>query len=194
MPFCRIEAGLLLKRVVFRTDEVIVLEDPGQPAGDHRNPAHDSSRRCASAEDETAYGSHPGLRPGLEHVPIGRGRLSALLASVAVPTTRCVNRQRCACESSMTFDEQRPEHGRPATSDASGWRFALGGMGPGAFRKGRRAPGSRLCRCPAGVVSSGALRGLRLGPGSCTQLERFADCLNSLTRHAAPTPTPGRAA
>ena len=27
-------AGYLLKRVVFRTDEVMVLEDPGQPVGD----------------------------------------------------------------------------------------------------------------------------------------------------------------
>jgi predicted DNA-binding protein with PD1-like motif len=27
-------AGHLLKRVIFRTDEVMVLEDPGQPVGD----------------------------------------------------------------------------------------------------------------------------------------------------------------
>jgi hypothetical protein len=30
VPFCRIEQAHLLKRVVFRTDEVMVLEDPGQ--------------------------------------------------------------------------------------------------------------------------------------------------------------------
>jgi hypothetical protein len=30
-----------------------------------------------------------------EHAPIGPGRLSTLLASIGVPTTRCVDRQRC---------------------------------------------------------------------------------------------------
>ncbi len=35
-------AGHLLKRVVFRTGEVMVLEDPGQPTGDIGTPAHDS--------------------------------------------------------------------------------------------------------------------------------------------------------
>ena len=62
-------AGHLLKRVVFRTDEVMVLEDPRQPVGDI------GSRRTT-------------------HAPIGHERLSTLLASVEVPTTRCVNRPR----------------------------------------------------------------------------------------------------
>jgi hypothetical protein len=43
-------AGHLLKRVVFRTDEVMVLEDPEQPVGDT------GSRRTT-------------------HAPIGHGRL-----------------------------------------------------------------------------------------------------------------------
>jgi hypothetical protein len=29
VPFCRIERAISSKRVVFRTDEVMVLEDPG---------------------------------------------------------------------------------------------------------------------------------------------------------------------
>ncbi len=96
-------AGHLPKRVVFRTDEVMVLEDPGQPVGDI------GTRRTTRVEDapqlttSSAYGSHPGLRPGLEHAPIGPGRPSPLLASVEVPTTRCVTRQRCACESRHDF-------------------------------------------------------------------------------------------
>ena len=69
----------------------------------HRNPAHDSSRRCASAEDQQCVWLSSGLAAGLEHAPTGPGRLSTLLASVAVPTTRCVNRQRCACESRHDF-------------------------------------------------------------------------------------------
>jgi hypothetical protein len=32
VPFCRIERAISSKRVVFRTAEVMVLEDPGQPA------------------------------------------------------------------------------------------------------------------------------------------------------------------
>ena len=67
----------------------MVLEDPGQPAGDI------GTRRTTRVEDapqlrtSSAYGSHPGLRPGLEHAPTGHGRLNTLLASVEVPTTRC---------------------------------------------------------------------------------------------------------
>ena len=101
MPFCR--AGHLLKRVVVRTDEVMVLEDPGQPVGDI------GIRRTTRAEDapqlrtSSAHGSHPGLRPGPGHAPTGPGRLSTLLASAAVPATRCVNRQRCACQSRHDF-------------------------------------------------------------------------------------------
>jgi hypothetical protein len=81
----------------------MVLEEAGQPVGDI------GSRRTTRVDDapqlrtSSAYGSHPGLRPGLEHAPIGPGRLSALLASVEVPTARCVNRQRCACESRHDF-------------------------------------------------------------------------------------------
>jgi hypothetical protein len=40
-------AGHLLKRVIFRTDEVMVLEDPGQPVGDLRRgdpPTHPPDR------------------------------------------------------------------------------------------------------------------------------------------------------
>jgi hypothetical protein len=65
----------------------MVPEDPGQPVSDI------GTRRTTGVEDapqlrtSSAYGSHPGLRPGLEHAPTGRGRLSALLASAAVPTT-----------------------------------------------------------------------------------------------------------
>jgi hypothetical protein len=33
VPFCRIERGHLLKRVVFQTDEVMILEDPRQQHG-----------------------------------------------------------------------------------------------------------------------------------------------------------------
>jgi hypothetical protein len=96
-------AGHFLTRAVFRTGEVIFFEDPGQPAG------HTGTRRTTRVEDapqlrtSSADGSHPGLRPGLEPAPTGHGRLSALLASVEVPTTRCVNRQRCACESRHDF-------------------------------------------------------------------------------------------
>src|ERR1019366_2793785 len=81
----------------------MVLEDPGQPVGDI------GTRRTTRVEDapqlrtSSAYGSHPGLRAGLEHAPIGPGRLSTLLASAEVPTTRCVNRQRCAGESRHDF-------------------------------------------------------------------------------------------
>jgi hypothetical protein len=56
-------AGHLLKRVVFRTDEVMVLEDPGQPVGDI------GTRRTTGVEDapqlrtSSAYGSHRGLQP-----------------------------------------------------------------------------------------------------------------------------------
>src|SRR6266568_3236348 len=93
------QAGHLLKRVVFRTDEVMVLEDPGQPVGDV------GSRRTTRVEDapqlrtSSAYGSHPGLRPGLEHAPTGHGRVSAKKGQVEAPTMRWVNRQRCASES-----------------------------------------------------------------------------------------------
>jgi hypothetical protein len=46
VPACRIERAISSKRVVSRTGKVMVLEDPGQPAGRRpRNPAHDSSRR-----------------------------------------------------------------------------------------------------------------------------------------------------
>jgi hypothetical protein len=67
------------------------------------------TRRTTRADDtpqlrtSSASGSHPGLRPGLGHAPIGHGRLSTLLASVEFPTARCVNRQRCACESRHDF-------------------------------------------------------------------------------------------
>jgi len=37
VPFCRIERAISSKRVVFWTDEVIVLEDPGQPVGNIGN-------------------------------------------------------------------------------------------------------------------------------------------------------------
>ena len=81
----------------------MVPEDPGQPAGDI------GTRRTTGVEDapqlrtSSAYGSHPGWRPGHGHAPTGPGRLSMLLAPVAVPTTRCVNRQRCACEPGHDF-------------------------------------------------------------------------------------------
>jgi hypothetical protein len=45
VPFFRIEAGHLLKRVVVRTDVVMVLEDPGQPVGDI------GSRRTTRVQD-----------------------------------------------------------------------------------------------------------------------------------------------
>jgi hypothetical protein len=37
VPFCRIERAISSKRVFFRTDEVMVLDDPGQPVGDIGN-------------------------------------------------------------------------------------------------------------------------------------------------------------
>ena len=68
-----------------------------------RKPARDSSRRCASAEDQHCVWLSSRLAAGLEHAPTGHGQLNGLLASVAVPTTRCVNRQRCAGESRHDF-------------------------------------------------------------------------------------------
>jgi hypothetical protein len=48
VPFCGIERAIFFKRVVFRTDEVMVLEDPGQPVGDigsRRTTRRDLRRR-----------------------------------------------------------------------------------------------------------------------------------------------------
>jgi hypothetical protein len=74
-----------------------------------RQPAGDIGiRRTTRVEDapqlrtSSAYGSHPGLRPGLGHAPIRPGRLSTLLASVEVPATRCVNRHRSRSRTSTT--------------------------------------------------------------------------------------------
>jgi hypothetical protein len=79
----------------------MVLEDPGQPAGDI------GSRRMTRVEDapQLRNSSHPGLRPGLEHAPTGPGRLSTLLAPVQVPTTRCVNRHPAPVSQGMTSGE-----------------------------------------------------------------------------------------
>jgi hypothetical protein len=84
----------------------MVLEDPGQPVGDI------GSRRTTRVEDAPqlrtsgAYGPHPGLQPRLEHAPIGHGRLSTLLGSVEVPTTRCASTGNAApLSEGTTFDE-----------------------------------------------------------------------------------------
>jgi hypothetical protein len=74
-----------------------------QPAGDI------GTRRTTRVEDapqlrtSSAYGSPSGLAAGTRAWPIRPGWLRTLLASVEVPATRCVNRQRCACESRHDF-------------------------------------------------------------------------------------------
>ena len=133
----------------------MVLEDPGQPAGDV------GSRRATRVEDapqprtSTAYGSHPGLRP-LEHAPIGHGQLNGLLASVEVPTTRCVNRQRCACESRHDFR-------RACRVTSSDRRPARQGKAPAEPPPQIEAGSRASATVPAGPAPTSGRRGLRAG-------------------------------
>jgi hypothetical protein len=43
VPFCRIERAM--KRVVFRTDDIMVLKDPGQPVSDIARPLASRQRK-----------------------------------------------------------------------------------------------------------------------------------------------------
>jgi hypothetical protein len=69
----------------------------------HRKPADDSSRRCASVENQRCVWLSSGLAAGTRACAYRSRRPSTLLAWVELPTTRCVNRQRCACESRHDF-------------------------------------------------------------------------------------------